>query len=72
APLPEEKDFLLKIIGKDDPKSIGLKSFDSILIQELRTVIWVRFDLYTIRMKKQIVNLVENGKRFNFTTKMGF
>ncbi|EMI72520.1 hypothetical protein LEP1GSC073_1330 [Leptospira noguchii str. Cascata] len=32
---PEEKDFLLAIIGEDDPKSIGLGQLDLIFVQEL-------------------------------------
>ncbi|ASV07217.1 DUF6984 family protein [Leptospira interrogans] len=32
---PKEKDFLIAIIGENDPKSIGLESLDSILVQEL-------------------------------------
>lgn len=31
----EEKDFLLAIIGEDDPKSIGLGQLDLIFVQEL-------------------------------------
>ncbi|TQE78124.1 DUF6984 family protein [Leptospira noguchii] len=32
---PEEKDFLLAIIGEDDPKSIGFGQLDLIFVQEL-------------------------------------
>ncbi len=69
---PEEKDFLIAIIGENDPKSIGLESLDSILVQELLDGHMVPFDFCTIHMKEEIVNSVKNGRRFNFTTKMGF
>nr|WP_176087462.1 hypothetical protein [Leptospira alexanderi] len=64
--------FLFVIIGEDDGASIGLSQLDSISLKNFRTAIWVRFDLYTIRMKKQVVNSVENGRKFSFTMKTGF